>query len=125
MTATEPKHAAIRFALGCYEAYRRLGFTRDEIFLIVGRDGNDKPMLFASLQSQGLEFNIACGAPPSEAALHKAVEWWNDTTQPHAPKDRLFVAARDRLGAAELAIALDRKGFLMPAGIVFDDAVQA
>lgn len=125
MTATEPKSPSIRFALGCYEAYRRLGFTRDEIFLIVGRDGNNKPMLFASLQAQGHEFNIACGAPPSEAALHKAVEWWNDTTQPHAAKDKLFTDARDRLGAAELAIALHNKGFIMPAGIVFDDAVQA
>ena len=47
--------ALIEFACA-FEAYRRLGFSADDIFF-----GFQRGNVFATLRAQGKEFNIACG----------------------------------------------------------------
>lgn len=59
-------------ALAVFEAFRRLGFTSDEIFFTL-----DSVHVFMTLRTQGREFVITCG-PYGPLTPREATDQWNE-----------------------------------------------
>lgn len=54
-------HPALQHALGCYEGFRRCGFTPDEIFIV---HSGTQDIVFVILETQGKTFSIGAGYLP-------------------------------------------------------------
>lgn len=101
-------------ALGFNEAFRRLHFSPDELFVCA-----DPEKIFVALRTQGLEFIAVCGpnSISSDAELiqrwDERCHWWNVTAtddEREALWDRSFARAR----SGELVVKLVLKGFILP-----------
>lgn len=96
----EPIHPSIRQALGMYEAFRRLGFSPDVIFLTVGTD------------TRQYDAGPAC----KEAELREAVDWWNEPTNA-IRATRLWQRSEAKKKSAALLVALAAKGIAFPVRV--------
>lgn len=97
-------------ALATFEAYRRLGFTSDEIFFTL-----DSVNIFMVLQTQGKEFTITCGprgvldANQITAEWNKKAEAWNGTmTAPE--REQIWISSFVASHCGSLIDGLMRKG---------------
>lgn len=99
-----------------FEAYRRVGFSSDDIYCQVSPGMDRKPHIFATLRAQGKEFLIDCG--PFEdvasfetvyARLQKELPTWTDEEY-----DRLWQESFVANNAGALLWGLVEKGFVLP-----------
>lgn len=100
--------------LGFFEAFRRMGFPAEELFL-----GLDPFKVFIVLRSQGKEFVAICGpfVGGDERALYDAwtakAKWWNgDAT--HEERSALWDRSFAKNHAFDLATSMMVKGFVLP-----------
>lgn len=102
--------ATVVSALAAHEAFRRLGFKPEEIFvaLNVGR-------MMVSLRRGDRVFNLMAGPYPGDYAefmdeWDAAVEGWNGSMT-DVERQRIWSTSEVRARSAEIVIALALKGF--------------
>lgn len=107
--------AVLDEALGWFEAYRRIGFTPDEI-----RFGWTDQEIWMVAQAQGCEFRGICGARPENVgeeeilrAWAKKGDWWNRFASKAAQSEIYFKSFPAR-NAFTLLLKLKEKGFQLP-----------
>lgn len=112
--------------LCAHEAFRRLGFAPDDIYIGVGLDPKygEGPQVFVELHVHGTQFNLrTCDLWCDEAAL--VIEWpaavllWNDPAQADACQT-IWDQSEIRARSVELTVAVLGKGISLPR-----DAVRA
>jgi len=97
-------------ALAVHEAFRRLGFTPDEIFIRPA-----PPRVYMLVRRSGMEFAVDAGentVPMHEfgAAWTQAAEWWNA----HPPEgEAVWNSSRVRANVVGLITALVDSGFAL------------
>jgi len=109
---------AIREALGCHEAFRRLGFPADEIYVQLRED----KMMFVILQSQGKRFVHATGVldmtqEEFEAAWMATAEAVNSRTITDEELHKICSSSVPSRHAHAFITALLEKGFKPPVGM--------
>ena len=97
-------------ALCAHEAFRKLGFSPDDIYF---RPRHDK--LFVTVQRGGKEFNFDVG--PHQRTMHALIEewkpaakWWNEHPDREALK-AMYEQSNVRRNVVGLIAALHAKGF--------------
>jgi len=107
-------HPALQEALAVHEAYRRLGFAAEDIY-ISQQNGN----LFCILKTQGKDFVICVGAL-AECELEELTELWGAATYlwnevaPEAERQALWENSCILHDATGFVMALTEKGILIP-----------
>lgn len=110
--------SAFKEAVGTFEAFRKLGFTPDEIKYHLNPDGN----MFVLLEAQGKSFAVAVGQ------VSMTVEQWkqawsdlitaiNDGSVPQQDLDAWWACCRPHIEAAAFLEALIMKGIDLPNAI--------
>lgn len=100
-------------ALGFFEAFRRIGFSADDLFL-----GSDSWQVFLAVQAQGRQFIAICGpyeGPEAELLTRwrEKATWWNQTASSEE-REALWNRSFARNNAFDLVTGLIRKGFDLP-----------
>ena len=105
-------HPAIKEALAVHEAYRRLHFTADEIFVVLDK----QRQLFVMVRRGGREFHTLVGvdfqatADTLRAHWEQACHAWN-VTMTEAERQAIYSASRISKTAAPFVAAIVAKGF--------------
>ncbi len=111
----------------CHEAFRRFGFSADEIFMHVSQNGEQPgaPWLFSVLKAQGKEFTITIG-PLGDQTPEALMALWHQfaaVTNARSPDDAEMQEIWEkgiiwRIGPTNLAMGLMNKGFRFPRATV-------
>lgn len=109
-------HAALRQALGCYEGFRRLGFSADDLFFIYA---SKQLELFCVLRTQGKEFSINCGPmrvtqKQYEAMSYNATVAVNDGDMPEEDLQRIWTESFVYQQPLECMLRIKAKGIVIP-----------
>lgn len=109
----------------CHEAFRRFGFSADDIFMHVAQnvDAPGTPWLFAVLKAQGKTFTITVG-PLEGLEPEELLRLWTALAADFNARDRQDAELIEiwenglvwRLGPANLAVGLANKGFTFRKG---------
>lgn len=109
-------HPVYRQAIGCHEAFRKLGFPSEEIFVLY--QGGDST-LFVTLESQGKKFNVAVGRMVlTQGQFEK--DWGeittkiNDGTVSQADLDAIWQDSMPAKDSTGFLLALYEKGIQVP-----------
>lgn len=110
-------------AWACHEAFRRLGFSADDIYVIGSASVNNAglPAIHSVLRTQGRELVVICGVYNTDAELEKVMEKYAiflelynagflDEDKMRARYERSMVG-QDTLG---FLTAIERKGIRIP-----------
>lgn len=99
----------------CYqEAFRRLGFTADEVF--IGIDGPNTGTVKAIIRADDKDFAATCGYWEGDEKIFaekwKAkIEWWNSPETPDAARTALWEKSAVAANATNLVVYLLAQGF--------------
>jgi hypothetical protein len=109
----------LRRFIGVHEAYRRMGFSADDIFAETCTDGLSMLLsCFALLRAQGKEFRVCCGpidSEPTFAEEHRRVLHAILAKEvPQADLDRIWKDAQEQLQMGQFMMAIVRKGIVPP-----------
>ena len=113
----KPEYAAFKEALAAFEAFRRLGFSSDNISFVV-KPEEAKSFIYMRLYEQDKDFIYGCGILPYKPEVIQAM-WqavgslWNKhmtLQQRKAIYDKSLV----RKQGVQLLIRLQEKGFKVP-----------
>jgi len=114
--------------LACHDALQRLGFAREDIFILISPVANPEHALlsrglglgdlivFVVLKAQEREYSIGVGAIEEEGfedLWAKSIVLWNDATQ--AARGELWERSEIRARVAELVVHLVDRGFRLPS----------
>jgi len=111
---------ALREALAVHEAFRRLGFTADEIFLKLG-PMHGSPSVHTHLQvvlrAQDKAFTVDIDAAAAgvvddvRASWQALVSWWNSPDTPELERKELWTSSQVLKDGAAFCLALLERGF--------------
>lgn len=113
-------HPTMQRALCWFEAFRRLGYPADDIFLVVGQDPHLGLALFTMVRANGKEFPCTAG-PWDQDKSHVSRQWeeastiWNHTTG--AQHNQLFERVMQPGFSVPFITALTRKGVYPPVRV--------
>ena len=115
---SEP-YKVFREALAAGEAYRRLGFRPDDIYLVAKPLGPSGCLHAVELQliTQGKRFALECGTigKPNEWLQQRwaeAVDYWN--TAPEPVRSKIYAESRAREASLRIVLTLRSNGFVLP-----------
>jgi len=113
----EPTHKSVRNALGVFEAFRRLGFSTHDIFILAGTDARTGEVrLTVKLETQDKTFFVGVGPMPTTEEMTEGYKWWNDKSIDPYLKALPFEGCelfRDG-GSTMLVMELKARGFVLP-----------
>ncbi len=124
-----------RDALACFEAFRRLGFSADEIFFGFDVVDGERDMVHMQLQTQGKTFTVTV-APIPGASRAKVAKTWKAIAKlmnelpAHSEEWRECVWDQHLLGTSTeyftlFATGIQEKGIIIPELVPFTAAGQA
>jgi len=118
MKANDEKlKAYARQQLAVFEAFRKLGFPSDDIYVAFYNGGE----LFTTLKQGGKEFNVTISKGEKvDAEAYQKVwlaesERWN-TSMTNKERDEIYFGEFTEVKLAELAVVLLAKGFVFVPG---------
>jgi hypothetical protein len=118
MIVVENLHPVVREMLAVHEAFRKLGFESDDIFVMLDDpDGHAKVIL----RAQGKQFIVRmdgewhASVKDRMKAWEKAVEAWNGTMTDD-DRQEIWQGSHIVENTAAFVIMLDSKGFVFPVG---------
>jgi len=112
----------MRAFLGCWEGFRKIGFSADDLYFSVGRavEFAGRPGCYVTLRTQGREFNVLVGPAGADggAALQeeyaRVAEAISGRQVPMADLDRIWQECKLREHMPELLLAIETKGIRLP-----------
>lgn len=119
---------ALQQALGAFEGFRKLGFSADNIFIIINgpmqlQQGPETcHQILMSLRAQDKEFKVDCGIVPDTEKRDIGDLWMdvceamNNETIDRDALDKVWQKSLAHRDSASFVAALVRKGFIIPKG---------
>src|SRR5262249_26638109 len=110
----------LRSFLGCWEGFRKLGFSSDDLYCLVSKSVELQGGLgvYVHLKTQGKECNIYVGPVANSAEFHNqfkdVVQAVNSGEVTPEDLDRIWVESEVYQRRIEFVIMLEKKGFLIP-----------
>lgn len=124
-----------RDALACFEAFRRCGFSADEIYFGFGPVDDQPDIVHMQLQTQGKTFTVTIaqllGQPYKRVVkTWRAISGLMNLQPPDEPEWREHVWLQSKFGAdvdyfANFATAIRQKGIIVPELVAFENAGSA
>lgn len=112
----------LRAFIGNREAFRKLGFSSDNLYCLVAMSARFRVLsCFVQLKAQGKTFNLECGAIPWpkdvwEAHYREVCGAINSGAISQADMDRIWVESEVYQNKVDFMLALNAKGFYVPKG---------
>lgn len=109
---------AVREALACFEALRRLGFEAREIFFMPPPEGREEGSSFkVVLRTQGKQWIYNGGyveGPPEKRDFQAAAERWNSDETPDAERESLYSSSHAGRHAVPMIQSILHVGIMIP-----------
>jgi hypothetical protein len=109
--------------VGGREAFRKMGFSADDLYCLVSKSARFGGVLsaFVHLQAQGKQFDLECGPVASEEAFSaeykRVAEAINSGSIPSADLDRIWQESEPYQDKVGFATAVTMKGFVAPKSL--------
>lgn len=104
-----------REAIGTFEAFRKMGFPAEEIFVLRNKDGS----MLVMLRTQGKEFGVAVGS--LDMTKEQWMEAWKDVALAVGDGriqedvlDQIWLSCRPYAEKVSFVLAIGQKGILIP-----------
>lgn len=110
----------VQYAWCAHQAFRRLGFKADDIWLIIAKAGDDNEQLhaFMTLKTQGKEIHVDCGRADEKTfpELWKSFcKAFNENKFREKALRKVFDASNFTTHTAQFVMLLLNRGFQIPS----------